>query len=200
MPYAAYSASSAHYNMSTCTTGTPQYYFCTLISHTLHILLHINLKFCCIIYIYIVLRTSHKCYTNLCIFRFKTSYFAHKNINKYEVVSRCECVQLWWSQVRWRYPPATPGQAPKIPVRVAEKSSPSPAVHSSPATHGPGPGPGDGGERADSDTAGCPQGPGPRRVRRRVGGTGESGPARLRERWTRRHHCRPRAGRGQSWA
>ena len=135
-----------------------------------------------------------------CIFRFMTSYFAHKNINKYEVVSRCECVQLWWSQVRWRYPPATPGQAPKIPVRVAEKSSPSPAVHSSPATHGPGPGPGDGGERADSDTAGCPQGPGPRRVRRRVGGTGESGPARLRERWTRRHHCRPRAGRGQSWA
>ena len=102
------------------------------------------------------------------------------------MVSRCECVQLWWSQVRWRYPPATPGQAPKIPVRVAEKRSPSPAVHSSPATHGPGPGPGDGGERADSDTAGCPQGPGPRRVRRRVGGTGESGPARLRERWTRR--------------
>ena len=32
LPYAAYSASSAHYNMSTCTTGTPQYYFCTLIS------------------------------------------------------------------------------------------------------------------------------------------------------------------------
>jgi hypothetical protein len=51
-----------------------------------------------------------------------------------------ECVQRWWSQVRWRCPPATPKPGPKMPARVAGKSSLSPAVHPTPVTHGPGPG------------------------------------------------------------